>query len=360
MKKLQVLVGGVILLLVIVLVLLNSQTNTDGIKVGVVLPLTGGASLVGTDYKSGMEFAAEEFGINIEFQDGKAIPTDSLNAAMQLVNTGSNVILTAFRGASLAVASNFKDKENVVVFATTATSDTKPIGEYGEHFFAIGAEMVANGAILGKYAVNSCQNAVVLTEKSDGGKDKILGFSQAFGQDKILLNEEFANDKSEFRDLVTKVKSHNPDCIFVEIKSNYFKSFMDQVTDFGLTSKIFTTSYTVNKGVASEITDKQKESIVFSSTAIYPNSKIQDKYASKYGKPFTDFSLAGYEMIRLVYENQKGCSKENIVNCLALNLKKINNEDSFLGKLTMDSNQEIKLRGNVLYQINGSDFELIK
>jgi ABC-type branched-subunit amino acid transport system substrate-binding protein len=360
MKNIKISIGVFVLLLIIVFILINSKSNINDIKVGVVLPLTGGASLVGEDYKAGMEFAAEEFGINIEFQDGKAIPTDSLSAAMQLVNTGSNVIFTAFRGASLAVASNFKDKEGVVVFATTATSDTKPIGEYGDNFFAIGAEMVANGAILGKYAVNTCQNAVVLTEKSDGGKDKVMGFSQAFGQDKILLSEEFANDKSEFRDLVTKVKSYNPDCIFVEIKSNYFKSFMDQVTDFGLASKIFTTSYTINKGVASELTEKQKNSIIFSSTAIYPSNKIQEQYFSKYGKPFTDFSLAGYEMIRLVYENQKGCPEENITDCLAENLKKISNKDSFLGKLTVDSNQEIKLRDNVLYRINGTEFEVIR
>jgi branched-chain amino acid transport system substrate-binding protein len=360
MKKIIKIVSAIVIVIILVIVLSNStKSNNNGIKVGVVLPLSGPLSLVGEDYKKGMDMAAEEYGIKLNYQDGKANPTDSLNAAMQLYNDGNNIIMTAFRGASISVASNFKDKKDVMVFSTTATSDSKPIGDYGQNFFAIGSEMISNGFVAGSDAKINCKNAVTLTEQTDGGKDKVKGFTDAFGANRILLNDTFLTDKTDFKDVVTKVKSYNPDCVFIEIKSNYFKNFMTQMGDQGMYPKIYTTSYSVNKDVASILSDSQKNLVKFSSTSVYPDKTFSDKYFAKYNRYPNDFSLVGYEMVKMVYENQKECSK-NTVECVAGKLRKINNRSSYLGKISIDNSQEIKLRDNNLFKIVGAEFEAVK
>lgn len=359
MKKSIKIVSTIIVILVLVLIVNSRHNNAEGIKVGVVLPLSGPVSLVGEDYKKGMDMAADEYGVKLNYQDGKANPTDSLNAATQLYNDGNNIIMTAFRGASISVASNFKEKKGVIVFSTTATSDSKPIGDYGSNFFAIGAEMLSNGSVDGVNAKNNCKNAVTLTEQTDGGKDKVKGFTDSFGSEKILLSDTFLADKTDFKDIVTKVKSANPDCIFIEIKSNYFKNFMTQLGEQGISPKVYTTSYSVNKDVANSLTDSQKKLVTFSSTTIYPDKVFTDKYFAKYNRYPNDFSLIGYEMVKMVYENQKECSS-NTVECVSAKLRQTNGRDSYVGKITIDQNQEIKLRDNSLFKIVGSEFEFVK
>jgi branched-chain amino acid transport system substrate-binding protein len=361
MKKSIKIIIAVIVIIVLIIAINNSRKNDNqGIKIGVILPLSGPASLVGEDYKKGMDMAADEFGIKLNYQDGKASPVDSLNAAQQLYNSGNNIIMTAFRGASLSVASNFKGKKDVMVFSTTATSDTKAIGDYGSNFFAIGAEMLSNGSIDGLNAKNNCKNVVTLTEQTDAGKDKVKGFSDVYGVNKILLNETFLTDKADFKDIITKVKSYNPECVFIEIKSNYFKNFMTQLGEQGISPKVYTTSYSVNKDVANSLSDNQKSMVVFSSTTIYPDKVFSDKYFSKYNRYPNDFSLIGYEMIKVVYENQKECVGENTVECVASKLRQINNRDSYVGKISIDKSQEIKLRDNSLFKIVGNDFVAVE
>ncbi len=341
---------------VVILVVLLQKDKINYPSVGVVLPLSGPASFVGEDFRRGMEFASEEFDVDLSFQDGKAAPTDSLNAAVQLQNSGSRVILSAFRGASLSIASFFKDKDNVTIFSTTATSDRAPIGDFGKNFFAVGAEMISNGSEAGKHAKNICTSVAVLTEQTDAGLDKVKGFSDAIGQNKVVYSEVFPTDRAEFRDLITKIKQYSPDCIFVEIKSNYFNGFMDQLVNLNLSPKIYTTSYSVNKDVSKKLSDKQKELIIFSSSSIYPQESFSKKYFEKFNRYPNDFALIGYEMIKLIAENQNGCNIENYVQCLNNNLAKIKNISSSLGELNIDQYQEIKLRNNTLYKVVGEEF----
>jgi len=355
--KNNIIFGSLVGVLIILSIsLLVKKENIEYSIIGAVLPLSGPASFVGEDYKRGMELAASDFGVEVNFQDGKAAPTDSLNSALQLSNMGIKVILTAFRGASLSVASSFKDKDDTIVFSTTATSDEAPIGDFGDNFFAIGAEMISSGARAGIHANNNCSSAVTLTEQTDAGADKVKGFSDSLDAEKVIFKEEFPTDKAEFRDLLTKVKQYNPDCIFVEVKSNYFPNFMNQLSNLGLKSKVYTSSYSINKDVLQNLSDDQKNLIIFSSTSINPKDTFSEKYFDTYERYPNDFALVGYEMVRLVAENQKGCEGDDYIQCLSDNLSNIEDIDSSVGKLNMDSNQEIKLRDNTLFEIVGNEF----
>jgi branched-chain amino acid transport system substrate-binding protein len=364
MKKTTWIVVIIIILVVVGIGIykINQPKKLSGeqIKIGAILPLSGPASFVGEDFRRGMEFAADEFGGDISFQDGKAAPTDSLNAALQLQNSGHKIILSAFRGASLAIASSFKDKEDVIVFSTTATSDRAPIGDFGKNFFAIGAEMISNGAEAGKDAKDKCNIAVALTEQSDAGIDKVTGFSDAIGSEKVAFTEEFPTDKSNFQDLITKIKQYNPDCIFIEVKSNYFANFMNDLIGLGLTPTVYTTSYSVNKDVVQNMTEEQKNLIIFSSTSINPEKDFSNKYFKKYNRHPSDFALVGYEMIKLVVENQKDCEINDNTECLNQNLSKIKDYNSSVGVLNIDTHQEIKLQDNSLYKILGNEFVEVK
>jgi len=353
----KILIAGILLILLGYIVF-NRNTNSETLKVGVVLPLSGPISFLGEDYKKGMELGAEEFGVDVVFQDGKTLPADSLNAALQLEGSGSNVIMSAFRSSTISIASNFKGKEDVLVFSTTATSDKAPIGDFGKNFFAIGAEMIANGAEAGKHAKLNCNAIAAVTENNDAGIDKIEGFIKEVGSDKVVFREDYPVDKTDFNDLITKISQYKPDCVFVGVRSNYFKTFVDRMDVLGLKPALYTTSYSVNKEVANSLTQDQGIRVFSSQTFINPSEDFSKKFYEKYKKYPNDFSIIGYEMVKLISKNSKNCGTD--IMCLAEKLRKVNGVESGVGKLDIDSHQEIKLRKNNLFTIDNKEFKLVE
>ncbi len=347
----------ILVVLLLIAILNGNDKENNKLSVGAVLPLSGPISFLGEDYKKGMELAAEEFGVDIAFQDGKTLPADSLNAALQLEAGGSDIIMTAFRSSSISIASNFKDKEDVLVFSTTATSDKGPVGDFGKNFFAIGAEMIANGAEAGKHAKSNCTSIAAITENNDAGVDKIEGFIKEAGSDKIVFREDYPVDKTDFSDLITKMNQYKPDCVFVGVRSNYFKTFVDRMDILGLKPILYTTSYSVNKDVANSLTQEQGIRVISSQTFINPSDDFSNKFYEKYNKYPNDFSIIGYEMVKLISKNSKNCGTD--VACVAEKLRKINTVESGVGELNIDSYQEIKLRKNVLFSIDNKEFKIV-
>ncbi|MEN9405652.1 MAG: hypothetical protein RLY47_611 [Candidatus Parcubacteria bacterium] len=362
-------VWGVVVVVVIVLAWSvyskeNRRTSSpeSSMHVGAVLPLTGGLAFVGEDYKQGMELAAHEFGINLVVQDGGADPTESLNAARQLEEAGVDVILSAFRGASLSIGSSYgKNVEGPLIFATTATSNKQPIGDLGKNFFALGAEMISAGEVIGSYAQDTCKSAATLTETTDAGLDKVAGFSQGLGETKVVYGDTFSPDTTDFRTLILKVKEAKADCLFIEVRSNAMVNFLKQIGEFEMDIPIYTNSYSVNADVVQQSPSAQVEQVIFSSTKLYNQTTEQKKffgaYRQEYGEEPNDFAAVGYEMVRIIAEASKECGRDR--ECVREILRNLDQE-SIVGPLVTDQYQEIKLTEYGLFGVKDGAFVTVQ
>jgi branched-chain amino acid transport system substrate-binding protein len=353
----KVIIGVVVVILVVMAFSFRSAT---GVKVGAVLPLTGGLASVGEDMKNGMALAMAETGLKVEFQDGEANPQKSLTAARQLVDINkASIILTAFRGASLSIASGLNNTDTVV-FSTTATAEGKSISTSTPNLFVMGSEIVKSAEIPGAYARenNLCKTVSLISEQTDVGKDKLKGFSSKVGVEKIILQEFFDPATTDFKSLIAKLKEKNSDCLFVEIKSNTLSVFLKQLADSGYKPQIFSTSYSVTPGVFASAPKEMLSKVIFSSTLVDEKNPLTksflDKYQAKYGKEATDFSAVGYEMIKMLSKATEACGDNKA--CIKGELAKISNLDTTLGQLTMESNQEIQLKEYRLFKITDGKF----
>ncbi len=362
MKKTSYIVLGIILILIIYAIF-GSTNRSDEIRLGAVLPMTGGLASIGEDLKNGMELAAQKEDVSIKIEDGMADPKKSLSAGQALSEIDKvSVILTAFRGASLSIASSLKNK-TTIVFATTATTDGKTVSTSSENFFVIGAEMISAGKIPGEYAIKNklCSNVSLISEQSDAGKDKLSGFEQGVGKEKVVFKEFFQPSDRDFKTLISKMKEKKSDCMFVEVRSNNFPTLLDQMSKQNFFPKIFANSYSVTPQGIKDSPESETKNVIFSSTAFDTNQVSIDfarEYREKYKKEPTDFAAIGYEMIRLISKPLKEC-KSDIV-CTKEKLASIRGVDSSVGILNMSENREIQLKEYNLYTINNKNFEKIK
>jgi branched-chain amino acid transport system substrate-binding protein len=356
MKNIYKVIIGIVVLVLIVIALSFKQVSE--VKIGAVLPLTGGLASVGEDMKNGMTLAMEETGLQVEFQDGEANPQKSLTAARQLVDiNNASVILTAFRGASLSIASGLNSTD-AIIFSTTATAEGKSVSTSTPNLFVMGSEIVKSAKIPGAYAKNLCKTVSLISEQTDVGKDKINGFGSKVGEEKVILREFFDPATTDFKSLIAKLKEKNSDCIFVEIKSNTFPILLKQLSDSEYAPQIFSTSYSVTPGVFASAPKEMLDKVIFSSTLVDEKNPLTkyflDKYQAKYGKAATDFSAVGYEMIKMLAKATKACGDNKA--CIKGELAKISNLDTTLGKLSMESNQEIQLKEYRLFKISDGEF----
>lgn len=357
MKNTYKIIIGLVVILVIIFVL---NMKHAGAKVGAVLPLTGGLASVGEDLKNGMTLAMEETGVQINFQDGAADPQKSLTAARQLADIEkAPIIFTAFRGASLSIASGLKNTD-AVIFATTATEEGKTVSTSTPNLFVMGSEIVKSAEVLGQYAKdnNTCSAVALISEQSDVGKNKLAAFSGKVGAEKVVLNELFVPTETDFKTLIAKIKDKKADCVFVEIKSNALPVILKQIEEGKYYPKIFSTSYSVTPGVFKDSPKTQLSNLTFSSTLVDEKNTLTkvflDKYQSKFGKNATDWSAVGYEMVKMASGPIKEC--KNNSECIKGALSKISNLDTVLGRLNMEANREIQLKEYRIFGITEGHF----
>lgn len=354
----------IVILIYIVITSLNFSKKGEGIVLGAIFPMTGGLASIGEDLRNGVNLAVEETGLDIIIEDGQADPQKSLTAGQYLVDVKKvPIIMTAFRGASLSLASNLKNKE-VVILATTATTEGKTVSEGISNFFVIGAEMVSAGRIPGQYAKenNLCQRVGLISEQSDTGKDKLEGFSVGVGADKVVMTEFFQPKEIDFRTIVTKMKGKDVDCIFVEVRSDNLPFLLTNMDELNFYPKIFANSYSVTPKGIENSPKKVAENVIFSSTSLNEENKETSKfiksYRNLYDKEPTDFSVIGYEMTKIASDLIKNCGSDK--KCMEERLSSLKNYKSPLGTLTVNENNEIYLRDYELFEIKDGKFSKIK
>ncbi|EKD23632.1 MAG: hypothetical protein ACD_81C00210G0004 [uncultured bacterium] len=351
-KKISIAVG-IVVIIILGFVYMQSAEKSS-VKIGAVLPLTGGLAAVGEEIKNGMDLAIKESGLTLVIQDGEASPPKSLAAARQLADVDQvTVILTAFRGASLSIASGLQDKDTIIV-ANTATTKGMVVSTSTPNLFVIGDEVVRSAAVLGEYAKKGgmCKNPGAISEQTEVGKSKIMGFGEGLGDVEVVFTELFDPNTTDFKTIIAKAKAANVDCLFAEVRSNATPILLKQLDENKFFPQVFSTSYSVTPAIIGQASKTQLDNLTISSTLLNKDNKntkeFFEAYKQEYGKEATGWGATGYEMIKLIEKPLKKCGTDAV--CIKKELNAVMGVESALGTLTM-SNQEVQLNQFDIFDI---------
>jgi branched-chain amino acid transport system substrate-binding protein len=142
MAKKHIIIGAVLLLAVIAGACLQ-DTQSDEIKIGAILPLTGEAAEYGEDAKLGIDLAVEEInaagGINgkmiqVVYEDSQATPSQGVAAIQKLITVDKVPVIIGAMASSVTLAIAPIAEENKVVLLSPA-STAPQITEAGDYIF---------------------------------------------------------------------------------------------------------------------------------------------------------------------------------------------------------------------------------
>ncbi|MGX6445998.1 ABC transporter substrate-binding protein [Neobacillus sp. K501] len=216
----------------------NSSSSTGGggkdsetIKIGANLELSGGVASYGQSIEEGLDLALEE--INKEGIDGKKLElvkvdnkseaSEATNGAIKLISQDkvSAIIGAATSGNTLAQV-ELAQKNKTPLITPTGTNPTVTLkdGVLNDYVFRTCFIDPFQGTVAANFAANDLKvknAAIIIDSSSDYAKGLAAAFQKSFEKSggKIVAEEAYIAKDTDFNAILTNIKAKNPEFVFL-------------------------------------------------------------------------------------------------------------------------------------------------
>lgn len=225
--------------------------ETNEIKIGGIFPLSGAVAVYGVECKNGIDLAIEEInaagGINgknvvLISEDDEGNPDKTVNAYQKLTSKdGAKIIIGSLTTGCTQAITNRAQAQKVVQIAPAATAPA--ITDAGDYIFRACFIDPFQGRVGGKFSAETL-NAKTAAILYDTGNDYSVGltenFEAAFTQagGKIVAKEAYTTNDKDFNAQLTKIKSANPDVVYLPDYYNVVALIAKQLRAQGIEAPI--------------------------------------------------------------------------------------------------------------------------
>jgi len=297
------------------------------ITIGALIPMTGTGASYGILDRNGADLAAEHINeaggvkgikIKVKYEDHQAKPQVAVNAINRLISIDKTpYVLSSYSSVSLAVAP-IGDANKVVVMNAGGQSDN--LANAGEYFYnnipLVGGEV----EIIADYLYNEMgfRRAAVVYANDDGGRSSLNIFKKEFTKHggEIVAEEATELGGADFRAQLTKIKSANPDVVFIGAYGQDTALIIKQARELGIEAALAETSWSVIPDVYDL---PEAEGLIHTSLKFEPEASFKDAYVNKYGEEPALYSVTFYNGVRIfaqalewVIDNNKPINGESI------------------------------------------------
>ncbi len=237
---------GVLVVVVVVLGLWyfggKSTTDASAIKIGFIAPLSGDAAVYGEPARNMVAMAIGEInaagGINgrqieVVYEDGKCSGPYAASAAQKLVNVDKvQVIIGGFCSGESLASVPVAEQGKVALFSPGSSSPD--LTGKSPYFVRNYPSDSAQGSVLAEAAyAKGWKKVAFLQEQTDYALGVQKAFSEKFTSlGGTVVKEEFPTPTSDFRSMLAKLKSQNPDALFIDSQTPaVFEKILKQLQD---------------------------------------------------------------------------------------------------------------------------------
>jgi len=298
----------------------SSSTGPAELEIGVILPLTGPSSYIGTSIKNGIEIAVDEFtatadkpfALKVEYSDTSGQPAKVVTAWQSLLATQSpQAVIAVQEGVKGLIPLAANDQR---VLLATSVPDNGIAGQNPWTFrFFINARTDAK-AIAG-YAVsklNKKRFGVIYVNDSMGlsYRDSFAEQVKALGGE-VVAEQTFGPADTEFRAQVLRMKAAAPDAIYLIGYGTSLSGIPIQLRENGVQATLLSVG-TISQPEIMKAAGAAVEGCYYTTSEFFtfapatPELKaFVDAYKAKFGQVPVFFEVFGYDSIRLILEAAK-------------------------------------------------------
>lgn len=340
--------------------------TTGPLMIGAILPLTGDGAAYGDPMQKVAQIALEKVnadgGVNgrqLEFiwEDGKCNGADAANAARKLIEVDKvEVIYGGFCSSETLAIAPIAEKAGVVVLSPGSSSPD--ITNAGDYIFRNYPSDATQGRVLAEEANRrGYKKVAILSEQND----YTLGIQGVFEEmfDGEVEVQTFLPDDSDFRTPLLKLKSGEPDALFINPQTPAkadlaFKQLEEMDWDVALIGNDVVAGF---QDLISKYSDTLEGMLVAEFAFDRSNPEfmaLEDTYKEKTGEdlPYGTYASTSYDAVVILAEAL--ASVGNDADAVKGYLYAIDGRAGLGGSLTIDQNGDPKA-GHRLEEVKGGE-----
>lgn len=345
--RLWIIVGLIIIILIaLVAVSYVPEDGGDTLRIGALLPLSGKNAVYGIEIQNAIELAREEInsagGINgksleVVYEDDQADPALGTIGMQKLVNVDQvPVVLGSWASGVVVATAPIAEQNHVIVMAVAISPSITDAGDYifrtepsATFYIAKSVELLKN--------LNISTAAVIFVNNEFGRalKDVFISDFESMGGE-VLTIEAYAQGDTDFRSQLLKIKSTNPELIFIPGYQDTI-DVIKQIKELGIESRILASPTFESKSSIEKLGEIAEEVIYpYHFVAGRGDPKAQhyeQAYLAKYGIPTGGFAPITYDATYIIANALKKCEKDT--ECIKQELY-ATEYYGVIGKITFD------------------------
>ncbi|MCW8129997.1 MAG: ABC transporter substrate-binding protein [Planctomycetota bacterium] len=345
------------------------------LTIGCNLELTGDVAPWGQDSKKGIDLAVEAinadpkspFKIECIYEDNLSQADASKAAIRKLIQQSKAQVVVGSVGSNRSLAAIDVAKDERVPMVTHASTNVDITRKGGEYVFRICFDDDFQGQFMARYALKDLQakTCVAVVDKGNAYSEGLVAsFKKEFeaGGGKVIAEEAYQSKDNDFQTLVTKLRTANPDCVWLP---GYFPNvgpIIKQARAAGFQKKFLG---------GDGWDDEELYKLGGPSIKGNPfcnhfdkgdtNAKVKEfveAYEKKYGKKPGAMAALGYDVILVVADAAKRAGKAD-PEAIKDALKTVKDIETVCGAVTMGADHEVT-KPAVLLETGETDHVFMK
>ncbi|NLW55813.1 MAG: ABC transporter substrate-binding protein [Firmicutes bacterium] len=246
-KRLLVIIGVILILLLVLVAVFTGRRESDTIKIGTIMSMSGVVSHYGIQTRDAIQMAIDEInaeggvlGKKVELlaEDDEKNPEKTMNALIKLATKDKvPAIIGALTSDCTLAITKEAQQRNVLLLTPTSTNDA--VTDAGDLIFRSCFKDSFQGSIVARFSIETlgAQKAAILYDMNN---DYSVGLTKAFQETfeslggQLVAIESYAGGDKDFNAQITKIKAADPDVLFIPDYYSTISLVIKQVRNQGL------------------------------------------------------------------------------------------------------------------------------
>ncbi|WP_088227105.1 ABC transporter substrate-binding protein [Desulfosporosinus sp. FKB] len=350
------------------------------LKIGADLELTGGVAMFGTAAQKAIDLAVEQQNANggllgkqikMDYADNKSDPGESTNAATKLITQDSVVaVIGAMTSGNTLAASQVAIDNKVPLISPTGTADKVTVenGQVKPYIFRACFIDPFQGQVAAQFAANTLKvqkAAIFIDQKSDYSIGLANAFSTNFksANGQIVSQEKYVAGDKDFRPQLARIKSSNPDVVFVPGYYGEVGPIVKQAREMGMNQAFIGGDGWGSPELFNLASADQLNNCYYVNHVAIDDPSMADfvkAFKAKYNQDPDSFAALGYDAARLMFQAIKDANSTN-GDKIRTALENLKGFKGLNGDITMDPKTHNPIKDAVIIKIeNGKNVFMTK
>lgn len=300
---------------------LSGAHAQETVKVGLIVPMTGGQASTGKQIDNAIKLYQKKFGttvagkkVEVILKDDAALPDNTKRLAQELIVNDKVNFIAGFGVTPAALAAAPLATQAKVPLIVMAAG-TSIITERSPYIARTSFTLAQSSSIIGDWAAqNGIKKVATLTSDYAPGNDALNFFKEHFtkGGGTIVEEVKVPLANPDFAPFLQRMKDSKPDAVFVFVPAGQGGNFMKQYAERGLDKsgiKVIGPGDVTDDDLLNGMGDAVLGTVTAHIYSAAHPSEMNKDFVASYKKEFGTrpgfMAVGGYDGIHLIYEALK-------------------------------------------------------